>query len=321
MDRRYASARHDPGGKHAAGGARRTARLPLRAALPRGRGPEPRAHRRGRRRARGVPPRRAHLVVPVAQGDPARARRRLSLPGARPRGLRALGQAHRHRLLQLRPPHRACGHAAGGPRPARRDRRGARLGRDHRPAPGGGAARARRAPGDPRHRAVHRAPAHDRRVDRIPRLRRAHRGPARRHARARRLQERPRRGGHRGLRRALPRRRVQGRRARVPADDPAQPRGARRHRRAAGAGGAARGPPPHADAVGRLGRRAAAVGSRALRRRHRPRAAARDRGRRPRPAGGPGAADRPADRRLAQRRLFAGAAGGRAAPLTRRRPG
>ena len=66
-----------------------------------------------------LPARRAHVVVFVAQGDPARARRRLSLPGPGPRRLRALGQAWRHRRLQLRPPRRIDGHAARGSRAAR----------------------------------------------------------------------------------------------------------------------------------------------------------------------------------------------------------
>ena len=70
---------------------------------------------------------------------------------------------------------------------------------------------------------------------------------------------------------------VEGRRARVPADAPAHSRRPRRAGGAARARGAARGPPPDADAVGRLRPGAAAVGRRALRRVHRPRAAARDR--------------------------------------------
>ena len=59
------------------------------------------------RGAGGLLPRRAHLVVPVAQGDPAGARRRLSLHRPRLRGLRPLRQADRPRLVLLRPPHRA----------------------------------------------------------------------------------------------------------------------------------------------------------------------------------------------------------------------
>ncbi len=47
----------------------------------------------------------------------------------------------------------------------------------------------------------------------------AHRGPARRHARAACLQGRPGRRGRRRVRGALPQPRLQGRRARVPADD------------------------------------------------------------------------------------------------------
>ena len=68
--------------------------LPLRAPLPRGRRPAPRPPRRGRRLAGRVLPRRADLVVPLAQGDPAGSRRRPSLHRARLRGLRPIGQAH-----------------------------------------------------------------------------------------------------------------------------------------------------------------------------------------------------------------------------------
>ena len=61
---------------------------PLRGALPRSRRPAPGAPRRGRRRAGDLHARRADVVVSVAQGDPAGARRRLSLHRARPRRLR-----------------------------------------------------------------------------------------------------------------------------------------------------------------------------------------------------------------------------------------
>src|SRR3954470_13223598 len=71
-----------------------------------------------------------------------------------------------------------------------------------------------------RHRPFHRPPAHDRRVEGVPRLRAAHGGPADRLPRARRLQDRPRRRGHRRLRRAVSKRGIEGRDASVPADAP-----------------------------------------------------------------------------------------------------
>ena len=99
--------------------------------------------------------------------------------------------------------------------------------------------------------------------------------------------------GDRRLRRAVSGRRLEGRRARVPADDPALARRARRGGRPARAGRAARGPAPDADAVGRLGPGAAArqVGERFAEAIGAPGTAA-DRERQPLPAGGPGAADR-----------------------------
>ena len=51
-------------------------------------------------------PRRADLVVPVAQGDAAAARRRPPLHRPRPARLRPLRQADRPRLVLLRPPRR-----------------------------------------------------------------------------------------------------------------------------------------------------------------------------------------------------------------------
>ena len=56
--------------------ARGPARLPVRAQLPRGRRAAPGARRRGRGRAGGVLARRADVVVPVAQRHPAGPRRR-----------------------------------------------------------------------------------------------------------------------------------------------------------------------------------------------------------------------------------------------------
>ncbi len=97
------SARHLP---HAGRALREPARVSVRAALPRVGGPAARPHRRGRGAAGRLLPRRADLVVSVAQGDPAGARRRLSLRRARLPGLRALGQADRSRLVLVRPPRR-----------------------------------------------------------------------------------------------------------------------------------------------------------------------------------------------------------------------
>ncbi len=210
------------------------------------------------------------MVVPVAQGDPAGARRRFPLRGSRHGGFRALGQADGRRVVLLRSPLRVGGEAAGGPRPARGDGRGARLGRADRAAPRGRAPGADRAPGDPRHGSVHRQTADDGGVDGVQGLHGAHGGPAGRLPRAGRLQERPRGRGGRGVRGAVPERGLEGGRARVSGADPVRPR------RPGGGGGtehaarAARGHPPHADAVGRLRPGAAAVGRGELRGRDRP---------------------------------------------------
>ena len=95
------------------------------------------------------------------------------------------------------------------------------------------------------------SPADERGVGGLPRLRRAHGGPADRHARARRLPSRPRRRGDRRLRGAVPRRRVEGRRARVPAADPAHARRAGRSGGPARARRARDRRAPEARAVGR----------------------------------------------------------------------
>src|SRR3954454_20049314 len=86
-------------------------RLPLDLRVPRVGGSAPRPPRRGLRTARRLRPRRADVVVPVAQGHAAGARRRLSLHRARPPWVRALGQAVRSRLVLLRPPHGGAGGA------------------------------------------------------------------------------------------------------------------------------------------------------------------------------------------------------------------
>jgi pimeloyl-ACP methyl ester carboxylesterase len=124
-----------------------------------------------------------------------------------------------------------------------------------------------------------------------------------RDARARRVQERSGRRGDRRLRRAVPERGLEGRRARLPAADPAEPRRARGRGGAAGARGAARGPAPDAHTVGGLRPGAAARGGRELRRLDRPRRADRDRERLALPPGGPGTADRSHDRGVARREL------------------
>src|SRR5438309_4320030 len=89
-------------------------RLPLDLEVPRLGGPAARPSRRGRRAARPLHARRAHVVVPVAQGHPAGARRGLSLHRAGPARVRALGQADRDRLVHLRPPRRGDRGAGGG---------------------------------------------------------------------------------------------------------------------------------------------------------------------------------------------------------------
>src|SRR3954447_346601 len=73
--------------------------LPLGLAVPRLGGAAPRPPRRGLRLSCRLLPRRADVVVLVAQGDAAGARRRLPLHRARPARLRALRQAGRSRLV------------------------------------------------------------------------------------------------------------------------------------------------------------------------------------------------------------------------------
>ncbi len=123
--RRVANARRRAGG--ASG-------LPVGVPLPRSRRPAPGAHRRGRRAAGRLLPRRADVVLPVEEGDAAGAGRGLPLHRAGLRGLRSLRQADGHRLVQLRRPHRARRRADGGARHQRRHGGRARLGRADRPA-------------------------------------------------------------------------------------------------------------------------------------------------------------------------------------------
>ena len=151
--------------------------------LPRGRRPAAGAHRRGRGRAGGLLPRRADLVVSVAEGDPAGARRGPPLHRARPRRLRPLRQADRPRLVLLRPPRRAVGDAARATSTCATRRSSSTTGAGRsasalaveHPGPD-------RADGDHGHRPVHRRAADVRRLEDVPRLRRAHRGPADRDA-------------------------------------------------------------------------------------------------------------------------------------------
>src|SRR5256714_1690269 len=112
--------------------------------------------------------------------------------------------------------------------------------------------------------------------------------------------------GHPCLRRAVRRRSVQGRRARLPAHPPDRSRHARRAGRPAGPRGAARRSPTDPDAVGRQRPGAHARDRATLRAGHRAR---RARGRRERlalPAGGRGRAHRRAHRVLAEERLAGG---------------
>ena len=162
LDRRT----HDGRAAHARRPLRRPARLPVRAALrrdPRRRGraaagPPPRRGRPGR--AGGAPPpRRADLELPLPPHDPGAGRRRPARGGARPRGLRALGQAGQAHRLHLRPPRQlAVVPRVRRPRPAGHHPRLPGLGRAARPA-------ARRRPARPvrRRRGRQHVPAHRRR--------------------------------------------------------------------------------------------------------------------------------------------------------------
>ncbi|CAA9484232.1 MAG: Hydrolase, alpha/beta fold family protein, At1g52510/AT4G12830 homolog, group4, partial [uncultured Solirubrobacteraceae bacterium] len=289
-DRRDPHARRDP---------RRPSRLPVRAEVPDGRRAAPRPRRGGRRRARRHVARRADVVLPVAQGAAARPRRRPPRDPPRPRRLRALRQADGHRLLHVRPPLRDGRDAPRGPRPARRDVRGPRLGRPDRAAARGGARRSRRPHRVPRHGPVDGHAADERRVAALRRLRAQDGGSADRPPRPRRVQDRSGRRRRRRLRRALPERRLEGRRARLPALHP--PVGGCSRRRG-GAGGArrARGRrPPEALPVGGLRPDPPALGRRALRRPDRRAGADRHPRLQPLPPGGQRRADRPAHRRLA----------------------
>ena len=189
-------------------------------------------------------------------------------------GLRPLRQADRSRLVHVRPPHGDGGHAARGPRPARRDVRRPRLGWADRPAARRRAPRAGRPAGDHGHRPAHRPPGDERCVAPVRRVRGPGGGAADRLPRAPRLPRRSRRRGRRRLRRAVRERAVEDRRACVPRADPPGPGDGRRGGRPAGARRAARGHAADAVPVGRRGPGAAARGRRGVRERARsPRAA------------------------------------------------
>ncbi len=118
-------------------------------------------------------------------------------------------------------------------RPARRHVRPARLGRPDRPAAGGRAARARGAARADGHRHLHRRAGDERGLAPLRGLRRPRRRAAGRLPRAPRLRDRPGRRGRRRLRRAVPERGEQGRRARLPGAPARSARPIRARRRAA----------------------------------------------------------------------------------------
>ena len=91
-------------------------------------------------------------------------------------GLRALGQADRSRLVHLRPPRRGGPAVLAAPRPERRDRGRAGLGRADRAALGGRERRPRGPARDHEHRAVHRPGEQG--LHGLARLRRAQPRPA-----------------------------------------------------------------------------------------------------------------------------------------------
>ena len=113
----------------------------------------------------------------------ARSSRRCATPASaaspRPRRLRPLRQADRPRLVLLRPPHRGHGRAARASSTCATRRWSSTTGAGRSGCASSSSTRtAFVAPRDPGHRAVHRPPEDERRLDGVPRLRRAHRGPA-----------------------------------------------------------------------------------------------------------------------------------------------
>ena len=152
-------------------------------------------------------------------------------------------------------------------RPPRRDRGRPRLGRADRPPRRGRASRADRPDGDPRHRPVHRRAADVGCVEGVPGLRRADRGPAGLVPGQGRLRPRDARRGRRGLRRPVSEPGVEGGGAGLPADAADLARDARRRRRQAGPGRAARRPAAEALPVGGSRSGDPVRGRRAVRRR------------------------------------------------------
>ncbi len=198
---------------------RRRRRLPA-GPLPR-RGP-------GRRGARAAAARRAVVELPVPPHDPAARRRRPPRRRARPRRLRTQRQADDGHRLQLRPAHRLdVGARVRRARPARHHVLRPGLGWADRAPPRRRPARPLR----PRRRRQHRTADRRGRAERcVPGLAAVLPGvtelPDRQH-RQRRLRHRPRTRGDRRLRRAVPRRHVQGRRPHLPvvrADEPRRSR-------------------------------------------------------------------------------------------------
>ncbi|CAA9534936.1 MAG: Hydrolase, alpha/beta fold family protein, At1g52510/AT4G12830 homolog, group4, partial [uncultured Solirubrobacteraceae bacterium] len=275
------------------------ARLPVRTELPRRRRDPHRLRRRRRGASGGVLARRADVVLPLAQGDPAGARRGLSLHRARPARIRALGQADRPRLVHVRPARRGRARGRRAPRPAGRHVRRPRLGRAGRPAGRDRARRPRRPPRDHGHRPLHRPPEDERRVAGVRGVRPQDRGPADLVPRRRRVQDDPVGRGQGRLRCAVPQPRLEGRRPRLPADDPARAPRAGRRGRAARRGGARRRRPPDARAVGRPGPDPHPRHGPALREEDRGPRARGHPGGEPLPPGGPGPEDRRADRPVA----------------------
>ncbi len=200
---------------------RRPARFPPRAVLRRGAGrggrlaPDGVRRRRTRRRPGRAPAaRRAELVVPLPPRDRRAGRGRHPCGGAGPGRLRPLGQADRPRGPHLRAS-RGVGAGAGVRRAgsARRHPGRSGLGRADRAAPG------RRARGPVRpgrrrqHRPPHRRLRHARDLVAVPHRGGVRPGPRHRTAGRGRVRAPAGRGRTRGVRRAVPRRDVQGRTA------------------------------------------------------------------------------------------------------------
>ena len=220
----------DRGLSHARRPLRAPPRVRLRSALPRARRASNALRGRGeeRRPSDPVPPRRADLELPV----PNDHRRPV---GSRPTGrtrpvrLRPVGQAHRPRVLHVRPPRRLDHVVRRTAGPQRADARRARLGRADRPAVRRRASRT----GGPADRAEHvrlrrLGPVADAGVPAVARLRRARRARAPGGVRSpgRHPDRAPARGSG-GVRRALPHTGVEDRRGDVPT---ARPGGRRRPR-------------------------------------------------------------------------------------------